>query len=294
MPKPDEAEETKDITSVGSIQSIVETAAAEDEIEDEPATDNDDLEDSAEDDSGENESKESESESEEESEEDESEEEKSEDEKKPAVERKFKNLADEEDAKYISNLEKAYENSSAEAIRLNTELSESKKASAQWDKVMTAVNANPELAKQLNAVLEGKEIDVPDKDPFLVSAKTEWETKSRQELEEIVAKHPEVISDPALNDRVKHWMTVFSKEAFETDKRMLTGGEAMTMALRHLGIDVDDTRPSMTSKAKEAAAPTRPKASRKSKPSARTVSNEAYKFGELMGVSKEQVEKFAN
>lgn len=294
MPKPDEAEETKDITSVGSIQSIVETAAAEDEIEDEPATDNDDLEDSAEDDSGENESKESESESEEESDEDESEEEKSEDEKKPAVERKFKNLADEEDAKYISNLEKAYENSSAEAIRLNTELSESKKASAQWDKVMTAVNANPELAKQLNAVLEGKEIDVPDKDPFLVSAKTEWETKSRQELEEIVAKHPEVISDPALNDKVKHWMTVFSKEAFETDKRMLTGGEAMTMALRHLGIDVDDTRPSMTSKAKEAAAPTRPKASRKSKPSARTVSNEAYKFGELMGVSKEQVEKFAN
>lgn len=294
MPKPDEADDTKDITSVDSIKSIVETASAEDEIEDKSVDDNDDLDESAEDDSEEDESKESEADSEEESDEEETDEDESKDTKKSEVERKFKNLADEDDTKYISNLEKAYENSSAEAIRLNTELSEAKKTGDQWTKILTVVNSNPDLAKQLNDALEGKEVTIPDQDPFLVSAKTEWETKSRQELEEIVGKHPEVVSDPSLNAKVKHWMSVFSKEAFETDKRMLTGGEAMTMALRHLGVDVDDTRPSVTSKAKEAAAPTRPKAARKSKPSAKTVSNEAYKFGELMGVSKEQVEKFAN
>lgn len=294
MPKPDEADDTKDITSVDSIQSIVETAEAEDEPDKKSTEDNDDLDESAEDDSDEDESKESEEDSEEESDEEETDEDESKDTKKPEVERKFKNLADEDDAKYISNLEKAYENSSAEAIRLNSELSEAKKATDRWDRVLAAVNSNPELAKQLNDALEGKEITVPDQDPFLVSAKSEWEAKSKAELEEIVNKHPEVISDPALNTKVKHWMSVFSKEVFEAEKRMLTGGEAMTMALRHLGIDVDDTRPTLTSKAKEAAAPTRPKAARKSKPSAKTVSNDAYKFGELMGVSKEQVEKYAN
>lgn len=294
MSKPNEADDTKDITSVDSIKSIVETASAEDEVEDKKVDDAEDLDESAEDDSEEDDSEESDDDSEEKSDEEETSDDESKDEKKSEVERKFKNLAAEEDAKYISNLEKAYENSSAEAIRLNSELSEAKKTSERWERIIGIVNNNPDLAKQLNAALEGKEVTVPDQDPFLVSAKTDWESKSRQEVEAIVSKHPEVISDPTLNESVKHWMSVFSREAFETDKRMLTGGEAMTMALRHLGIDVDDTRPSVASKVKEAAAPTRPKAARKSKPSTKTVSNDAYKFGELMGVSKEQIEKYSN
>ena len=289
MPKPDEAEETKDVRPEDAIQSVVETANAEDETAKEDEHEDDEVDESAEDDSEEKDSEDSAEDSEEESDEEETEDDESEEEKEAEVERKFKNLADPDDGKYIVNLEKAYENSSAEAIRLNSEL---KQANEKTQQLIATLNANPELAKQVNEAVEGR-APAPTQDPFLVNAKAEWESKSKQEVQEIVEQYPEVVSDPVVNEKVKHWMSVFSREAFEGEQKMLSGGEAMTMALKHLGVMKDNPTPSVKDKVKKTGAPARPKAARKSKTPTKQVSSEAYRFGELMGVSKESVEKYA-
>lgn len=308
MPKPDESED-KAPTGADDIRSVVETANAEDEKDKD-----DDVVEEGDDDSDEEDSNdEGDEDADDDAEDDESDDAEEDADKKPkpskkgeSAERKFKNLAADEDAEYISNIEKAYENSSAEAVRLNTELGQ---ATRRVNSIMQAVAKDPDLADRLNKAIGGTggaaesgddagkpaDSDVLDtSNPFLVHSKTEWENKSRTEVAEILEANPELTSDPELNANVRHWMEVFSGEEFKKNKRLMSGGEAMLAAMKHVGVEDKRKKQDVSKGAKALASPSRPSGARKPKKSTKAPLNDsAYKFGELMGVSREKVEKYA-
>lgn len=308
MPNPtDEAAEANDLSVSQRIQDAVETANAEDE---KPETDEDqedqDEADEEDEDDKDDDSSDDDSEDDKKSDDDE-EEDKPESKEAKSAERKFKNLAAEDDAEYIKNIERAYENSTAEALRINTELGA---VGRRVDAIMEAAQKDPDLAKRLSAVLDakgvaaqpGKEADPLDAsessdstdDPFLVDQKTRWQEQGRKEVEEIIDANPEIASDPELNRQVKHWMNLYSKEELRTNKRLLSAGEAMEMAMDHLKIKDKRVKQDVANATKGLAAPSKPTSSRKAKTKSKPLSDSAYKLAENLGVSKENVEKHAN
>jgi len=301
MPKPDETVVNPEEDDATKIQSVVENAQAEDEKIKSDA-DSDEDEDSDEEDSNDDDDSSDEDDSEDDKSDDDDDKKDDDSKKKESAERKFKNLASDDDGEYISNLEKAYENSSSEAIRLNTELGNTQR---RVNALMQAVGSDPELAERLNKAMTGTGSSSGDDDtkdagpaptdnPFTVNAQTEWQQKSAKEVQEIIDANPELLSDPKLNEDVRHWMEVLSAEEYKKHKRLMTGGEAMEGAMRLLGIADKRSKQDVASKAKDLAAPSRPQTSKKPKAQTKGVSDAAYKFGELMGVSKESVDKYAS
>lgn len=309
MPKPVDSEESNDINDSQRIQDAVETANAEDE-KPKDDVDQDDQDDSEEDDAKNDGDDSGDSDDSEEgdkpSDDDEEDDDKKPEDKAP-VERKFKNLAADDDTQYITNIERAYENSSSEAIRLSNELATTTR---RVDAIISAAQKDPDLAKKLNEVLDANGVVTPSgtgeaaptsnevpnalDDPFLVDSKTKWQEQSKQEVEDILAANPELLSDPSLNANVKHWMEVFSQEEYRTKKRLMSGGEAMVAAMKHLGIEDRRQKQDVANKAKDLAAPTRPTKARQPKASKTALPDAAYDFAAKMGVSRESVEKFAN
>lgn len=299
-----EEEEAKTVTTSTDIRSAVEAAGSADES----ATDEDDeVDENAESEAGDKseEDDKAEGSEEDESEEDEqSEDEESKDETKGDDADKDKKseyrysqyVGDGKPETYISNLEKAYEASSAEGINLNQKLQQ---ATRRVEAIMEAVQSDKELADKLYAALEGnpssaspKGEAAPTTDPFLVHAKTEWEETSTKEAQEFIDANPEVVSNPQINADVKRWMEVFSNEEYKTKGRLMTAGEAMTKAYKHLGYeDKREARKSL-SDVKKAAAPTRPQGSRKPAKTASDFTDSQLDFAGKMGISKEKLDKF--
>lgn len=197
---------------------------------------------------------------------------------------------------YIGNLEKAYENSSAEGIRLNNELQQSNR---RFEAIKQAVTADPDLADKLKAALTGSPSSAapkgeaePTTDPFLVNARTEWEKKSTEEAQEFINANPEVVSNPDVNKAVKHWMEVFSAEEYKNNGTLMTAGEAMSKAYKYLGYeDKREQRKSMGD-TKKAAASSPAQGSRKPAKTATDFTDSQIKFGEALGLSREKLDKF--
>lgn len=306
MSKTVESDADREVDDATKIQSVVETANAEDEKENESNDDDQDLEDTDEEDSKDKDDDSAEDDSEEESSDDDDEDEEDKSKDGESAERKFKNLAAKDDAGYISNLEKAYENSSAEAIRLSNEVGQTNR---RIDSLLAAVQKDPDLAERLNKAMGNVDMSsssgndngfgnsdapAPTDNPFLVDAQTKWEKDSKEQVQEIIDANPELITDPEKNANVRHWMEIFSAEEMRKNKRLLSGGEAMEQAMKHLGIEDNRTKQTVGSKVKDLAAPTRPKGSKKKSSKSAPLSDAAYAFADKMGVSKEKVEKFAN
>lgn len=305
MANTDEAKETTP-TSVSDIQNAVETAGSEDESVDNDQEQVEEKDHKAE--AGDNAGEESTDEATEEestegkSEEDESKSESEEDESKPSdkkdSEYRFSQFAgDGKPETYISNLEKAYKESSAQGVRLNQEL---KQAQSRVDSIMRAVGGDPDLAEKLHKILSGDTSAATSaqssqtKDPFLVNAETQWRTQSEKEAQEFIDANPEVVSNPDLNSEVKHWMEIISHDEYNRNGRLMTAGEAMAKAYKYLGHeDKREQRKSMND-AKKAAASTRPQGSRKPAPkTGGEFTDSQLAFAEQMGFSKDKLEKFA-
>lgn len=311
MAKPDDTDDKKDLDDASKVQDVVETALKGDP-EDENIDDQEDDksgDDSAEEESENKDDSDDSDESEDDKKSDDDEESDSEDKSgdDDSAERKFKNLAADDDATYIKNIERAYENSSAEALRLNTELGN---MGRRVDAIIAAAQKDPDLAKKLNEVLgtggsdnssgtdnqsqDSATSPKPTDDPFLIDSKTKWEQKSREEVEAILAANPEINSDPNLNSRVKHWMEVFSNEEFKNNRRLMSGGEAMEAAMKHLNIEDKRQKQNVANGVKSLAAPTRPTKSRTPKPKAgKGLTDAAAEFADKLGVAREKAEKYA-
>lgn len=199
---------------------------------------------------------------------DEEEEDKSDKSKPQSSAYKYKQFAgDGKPETYISNLEKAYQNSSAEAIAKQTELNQSQ---GRVDAIMRAAASDPDLAKRLNEVISkgGSGAGNGDDDsressaaanPFVSDMEAQWRQKSTQEIDAFIEANPEVASDPKIAADVKHWMGVFSDQHFKRTQRLLSGGEAMAQAYKHLGLENKLEKQNLGAGAKKNAAPTRPR-----------------------------------
>lgn len=298
----------EDLTSDTALKNAVENAKAvddanlvdDDEIEDD-ATD-EDVEDNSEDDSADDDSEDPESDDDDEGDEDDSEDDLT------AKERKFKNLAAEDDAGYIKNLENAYGNSTTEAVRLrglNTELTK------QMDSVRLIAQNDPALAERLKTVLgEGgsgastglgelnpndQNVIDPNEDPFIVHNRTEWQKKSREEVAEILDANPDIATDPEISDNVKHWMEIFANEHYKKNRELMSGGEAMKAAMKHLGIEDEREKQNVADKVKDLGAPNRRSKGRKPKSTNDGKLTEGMaKFADNLGLDHAKVAKQVN
>lgn len=168
------------------------------------------------------------------------------------------------DKSYISNLEKAHQSSTTEAINLQTELNQ---ATSRIDAIMRAAAADKDLAAKLNDAMKGDgsggsgEGDGASgaENPFVRDLQAQWAAKSEEEIDKFIEANPEVASDPKIKADVQYWMGIFSNKHFERTGRLLSGGDAMAQAYKHLGLENKLEKQNLAAGAKKSAAPTRPR-----------------------------------
>lgn len=303
MATTDDAEDKK-VTTAHDIRNAVETAGSADESvneDDEVVEEQDDTKAEADESKGDD-STDEDTDEDSDDEEDESKKQSEDDDSKPKdkSEYRFSQFAgDGKPETYIKNLEEGYKNSSAEAIRLNTEL---KQANSRFENMVKIIKSDPELDKRMEAAYSGNKDggnggtapqSNASSDPFLVNAATEWREQSEKSAQEFIDANPEVVSDPKINAEVKEWMETISAKHYDSTGKLMTAGEAMSRAYRVLGYeDKREQRKSM-SDAKKAAAPTRPQGSRKPAKTASDFTESQLDLAAQMGLSKEKLEKFA-
>jgi hypothetical protein len=311
MGKPSDDNSGKDAgTTVTDVRSVVENANAEDENRRKSGSgdaDDDDLDDDDDegDDDGSDANKKDDSansDDADDSDNDESDDDSDEDskakpgDKKSSADRQFTQFAgDGTDEAYISNLEKGYKNSSEEAIRLNTELTQNK---SRVDAIMRLAATDPELATKLNAALKGDSTGDGDgsdaiDNPFVADMKAQWEQKSEEEISAIIDANPELITDPKLAKDVQKWMGIFSEQYRKDNSgRLMTGGAAMEAAMKHLGVEDKRSKQDLAQGAKTLAAPTRHKGSKKKSNASKKEFTEAQlDMARNMGKDRDWLEK---
>jgi len=226
------------------------------------------------------------------------------DKKDPKSDRKFSQFkGDGTDKAYISNLEKGYTNSSAEAIRLKDEL---ETATGRVDAIMTAAAKDPELAQKLNAVIngsnsggsgddensQGKAVD----NPFIRNLQSEWQEKSQTEIQEFIDANPEVVTDPEISKDVKHYMKLFSNDHFERTGKLMSGGEAMAKAYKHLGLEDKRGKQDLANGAKKNLTPPRSRGNKAKKSGGQkpTFSADQVAMAKAMGHDEAWLQKNAS
>ena len=311
MEKNDE-DKSKTPTGETDIKAAVETANAEDENRkksDDTGNDDEEIEDDDDDDSnGDDSGDDSGSDDASNNDDDASGDDSGDDDKKDKsksdedqADRKFSQFAgDGTDTAYISNLEKGYDNSSKEAIRLNTELGQ---ATNRIDSIMRAVQADPELATKLNAAISGAGGSDGDSNsgadgvdnPFVKNLQSEWQEKSEAEIAAFIDANPEVVTDPQIKNDVEHFMGVFSNDQFNRTGRLMSGGEAMAAAYKHLDLENKLSKQTLADGAKKTAAPTRQQGSKKKGTSQnKNFTPEQIAMAQAMGKDQAWLEKNAN
>lgn len=149
---------------------------------------------------------------------------------------------------YNKNLEEGYYNSSTEALRLNNEVKDLK---ARLDQITGVVANNPELAEQFNLQQDAPQ---PVKDPAVRYAETKMQEEMKSEYDEFVRLHPEIESDPGLQERMTKRLAVLAKSIQEDEGRYLGMGEGLQLAWTSLGMAQQDKSEEIRMKAKETAA----------------------------------------
>ena len=207
---------------------------------------------------------------------------------------------------YLKNLEDAYLASSQEGIK-NKDLAEG--AQKQVDAIKAAAAKDPEFGKQILKLLNehneeaakggaggfSDQATQETTNPFLKNAETEWNAKNEESVKKFIEANPEVVTDPKINADVKRWSAVFAREAYEKEGKLITTGEAMDAAYRHLGLEAKRAEEqSLVDGMKKNAAPTRPQTAKKkssSKKDTKQFSELTLDYAKKMGISEERLAK---
>ena len=300
-------------TSVDGVRKVVEGALSPDENQDDDDDEGDDDDaasddDNSGDDAAGDDSKED-SDSDDADEEEDEDDAESGDKKDLKSDRKFSQFkGDGTDKAYISNLEDGYKNSSAEAIRIKGEL---ETVSGRLDSLLRVVASDPELSKAVNAALQGdkgavgsgsgsdagKSSESALDDPFVKSLHAEWQEKAEQEIQTIIDANPELITDEALGKRVQHWMSVFSEEyRKENNGKLMGGGDAMTAAMKYLGIEDKRQKQDLAQGAKKTLTPPRSRGNKAKKSGGQkpTFSADQLAMAKAMGHDEAWLQKNAS
>lgn len=206
-----------------------------------------------------------------------------EDEDEPEFKKAFTQIKGDTPTEYAKNLEEAYRQSSQEG---KLKAKEAKDAQARIDQIAAVVAKNPELAKLINESA-GDEI-APTTDPALLHARQDMEERMEKDYKKFVETHPELDSDPDLQEKVLAEVTIFGDAARKKGK-ILGMDEALRKAWISLGLDKDDSKETVVTKAKETASKSKTSNSNKKTSKAPTLSAEQIEAGRRMGLTEKQM-----
>lgn len=187
---------------------------------------------------------------------------------------------------YLKNLEEGYYNSSSEAMRLNNEVKDLK---AKVEQVAGLIANNPELAEQLNLPQDQPAVD---KDPAIRYAETKMQEEMKNEYEAFVALHPEIESDPGLQERMTKRLAVLAKTVQEEEGRYLGMGEGLELAWTSLGMAQQDKKEEIRMKAKDVAASTKTAKGGTKKVVKSEFTPAQLEMAEKLGLNEQQLREF--
>lgn len=215
--------------------------------------------------------------------EDDSDKDEDEDEDEPKFKKAFSQIKGDTPEEYATNLEEAYRQSSQEGKLKAKEL---KDAQSRIDAITAAVAKDPKLAKALADAVPDGEI-APTADPALLHARQTMEEQMDKDYTEFSDLHPEIASDPDLQDKMLAEVQVFG-DAARKKGRIMPMKEALNKAWISLGLDKDDSKEKVVTKAKDNAS--KPKTNN-SKKSGKTpqLTPDQIKVGKKMGLTEKQM-----
>lgn len=152
---------------------------------------------------------------------------------------------------------------------------------------MAAVAKNPELAKLIDEATGDGEVSAAT-DPALLHARQEMEDKMEKDYSKFVESHPELDTDPDLQEKVLAEVTVFGDAARKKGK-ILGMDEALRKAWISLGLDKEDSKDKVLSKAKETAGKSKSNSSNKKTTKTPQLSAEQIAVGKKMGLTEKQM-----
>lgn len=269
-------QDTNPVPNEGELElkDPVETPQGEDEeLEDQEQPDADDV---------------TEDENEEESEDREGDEPKPGEEEEDKFQKRFSQIQGDTPEDYTKNLEEAYRQSSTEGQRLAMEAKENQK----WrDQVAAAVARNPDIAKALEEAT-GESAPAPYVDPALQYAREQMNNTFAKEYSEFTEAHPEMISDEVLKDKVLEELKIFA-DAYDAKGQRLGMADGLKKAWISLGLDVEDKKEKVMTKAKNQAAQPKAQAKPKSPATKPQFTDEQIAFAKKMNLSEEQLAEFS-
>lgn len=175
-----------------------------------------------------------------------SDEEETEDEDESEFEKRFTQFKGETYEEYTPNLEKAY----GELLGKVTRLEQSAKNDAQnMDAIRSAIKNDPDFAKKLDDMLDGKSQDVTA-DSATLYARQQLESQMEKEYNEFVESHPELESDPTIQEKVLKTLGDFGNQS-KKEGKIMSMGDALRKAWAYHGYS--DTKEKVLAKAKESA-----------------------------------------
>lgn len=213
----------------------------------------------------------------------ESEDEESEEEEEPEFKKAFSQIKGDTPQEYAKNLEEAYKQSSKEG---KLQAQKAKDSQARIDQIAAVVAKNPELAKLINESA-GSEI-APTTDPALVHARQTMEQQMEKDYSKFAESHPEIETDPDLAEKVLAEVTIFGDAARKKGK-ILSMDEALNKAWISLGLNKEDSKETVATKAKETASKSRTNNTNKKKTKTPKLSDDQIAAGKKMGLTEKQM-----
>lgn len=216
---------------------------------------------------------------------DEGEDDSEEEEAEPEFDKAFKNIKGDTPQEYIKNLEESYRKSSQEG-KLNHQ--KAKENQERIDRITSVIAKNPEIAKVIADASDDTEISLTV-DPALLHARQDMENKMEKDYNSFVDSHPELETDPELQEKVLDEVKIFGDAARKKGK-ILGMDEALRKAWISLGLDKEDSKEKIVTKAKETASkPKTNNGNKKSSGKTPTLSPEQIKAGKRMGLTEKQM-----
>lgn len=246
-----------------------DTVETTDKVEDESTNDDDDTTDEDDDDSQDD---------------DDSDDSDDEEEEAPEFTKAFTQIKGDTPEEYAKNLEEAYRKSSQNG-KLTAK--QAKESQARIDQIVAIVAKNPELAKLISEDASEGEI-APTVDPALLQARQNMEEKMESDYNSFVEKHPELGSDPDLQEKVLAEVTIFGDAARKNGK-ILPMDEALRKAWISLGLDKEDSKETVTVKAKETASKSKTNNSSKKSSKKPTLTPEQIAAGKKFNLTEKQM-----
>lgn len=214
------------------------------------------------------------------------------DSKEAKFEKRYSQLKGDTPEEYAKSLEDAYNNSSAEAVKLNREFKELKE---KVGGLLAAADKDPELAKKLGLTEEDKKVDKPDEDksPAEKWAEQRMAEEFLQDYKDFTKLHPEADTDETIRKELEEEVGIQATAYKSKTGKIIAMKDALSRAWKVLGYD-DNSKEDLAVKLKENAGQGRSQGGSSKKNSSTKkpeVSEKALEMAKKFGLSDKDIQK---